>query len=204
MVQAEFEREGLDVTFFRATDGKAEAPTKLFITKSEWGCADSHIRVWRDIIEKGHEMALVFEDDITLVPNFTSKLQEVMAELPPDWDFVNLNPNEIYKIDYRVFSENLFTGQALNASAYIISHKCAKQWAMWNSSLLKVQVDSLMTQCPVQAFHVKTSLANQRTGGTEIGNFVNRTMDWQVFLNRWGQIIAFVIFIFLVRGVIFE
>ena len=88
--QAEFEREGLDVEFFRGTDGKAEAPKGLLITKSEWGCADSHIRVWRDIAEKGYEMALVFEDDISLVPNFTSKLQEVMDELPPDWDFVNL------------------------------------------------------------------------------------------------------------------
>jgi len=150
-------------------------------------------------------MALVFEDDVALIPNFNSKLIQVINELPEDWDFVNLNPNYMYKIDYRRFSDNLFTGQALNASAYLIRLKCAKQWSMWDSSLLKVQVDSLMTQCPVRAFHVKTSLANQENGKTEIGRgFGDRTMDWQVFLNRWGQLIVFIIFILLVRQVIFE
>lgn len=60
----EFEREGLDVEFFRATDGKVEAPNGIYISKSEWGCADSHIRIWRDMVENGYETALIFEDDV--------------------------------------------------------------------------------------------------------------------------------------------
>ena len=118
--RAEFEREGLNVEFFRATDGKAEAPEKLFITKSEWGCADSHIRVWRDMVQKGHEMALVFEDDISLTPNFVSKLREVMDELPDDWDFVNLGTSPGFHIDIRKYSDRLMIGQALTTHAYII------------------------------------------------------------------------------------
>jgi GR25 family glycosyltransferase involved in LPS biosynthesis len=204
-VQGEFEREGLDVAFFRATDGKAEAPEGLFITKSEWGCADSHIRVWRDMVEKGHEMALVFEDDIQLVPNFNSKLQEVMGELPEDWDFVNLDPNDIYRIDYKQFSDHLMSGQALNASAYIISHKCAKQLALWDSNNLKIQFDSLLAQYPIRSFHVRESLGRQNSEqASQIGWPLNRTMDWQVFMNRWAILIAFIIFLILVRRVIFE
>ena len=204
--QAEFEREGLDVTFFRATDGKAEAPEGLLITKSEWGCADSHIRVWRDMVENGHEMALVFEDDISLSPNFNLKLREIMAELPDDWDYVNLDPNGFYTVDVKQFSSRLMKGLSLATSAYLIRHKCAKQWAAWDSTLMKVQVDSFITQCPVQYFHVSEPIARQDQQHTsQIGGLLTvRTMDWQVFMNRWGLLIAFLIFIFLVRRVIFE
>ena len=204
--QAEFEREGLAVTFFRATDGKAEAPEGLFITKSEWGCADSHIRIWRDVVENGHEMALVFEDDISLVPNFTSKLREIMDELPEDWDYVNLDPNGFYTVDGKQFSSRLMKGLSLGASAYLISHKCAKQWAMWDSTLLKVQVDSLVTQCPVQYFHLHEPIARQdRKHTSQIGGLLTaRTMDWQVFMNRWGLLLIFLIFLFIVRRTIFE
>ena len=203
--RVEFEREGLDVTFFRATDGKAEAPEGLFITKSEWGCADSHIRVWRDIVENGHEMALVFEDDISLGPNFSSKLQKVLEELPPDWDHVNLDPHGVYRVDNSKFSENLMTGKALGASAYLISLKCAKQWSTWDSKLLKVQFDSLVAQYPNRSFHVYEPLAHQSLAHTsQIGWPTNRTMDWQVFINRWGVLIAFFMFLFLFWRVIFE
>ena len=204
--RAEFDREGLDVTFFRGTDGKAEAPEKLFITKSEWGCADSHIRVWRDMVEKGHEMALVFEDDISLAPEFQKKLLEIMAELPDDWDYVNLDPNGFYTVDVKQFSSRLMKGLSLGASAYLIRHKCARQWATWDSTLLKVQIDSLITQCPVQYFHAREPIARQDQGhASQIGGLMTtRTMDWQVFMNRWGLIVAFLIFLFLVRRTIFE
>jgi hypothetical protein len=206
MVQAEFEREGLDVTFFRATDGKVEAPEKLFISKSEWGCADSHIRVWRDIVEKGHEMALVFEDDITLVPNFTSKLQEVMDELPPDWDFVNLGTTMGSHIDKRKYSENLMVGQALMAHAYLIRHKCAQKWSLWESKYLHNPIDIFFMYYPSNNFHVpvKKPLALQNGNTSTIGGEFSRTIDWTFFLNRWGLLVAFLIFLFLVRRVIFE
>ena len=60
---AEFTREGLDVEFFPATDGRIGTPPGLYVNPAEYGCSMSHTRVWRDMIEKGHEMALVFEDE---------------------------------------------------------------------------------------------------------------------------------------------
>lgn len=203
-VQSEFEREGLDVAFFRATDGKAEAPEGLFITKSEWGCADSHIRVWRDMVEKGYEMALIFEDDIKLVPNFTSKLQEVLEELPEDWDFVNLGTTNGLHMNFRRFSDHLMTGQALNAHAYLISHKCAKKWSDFESKYFKSQFDVFIMNYPSNNLHVERPLALQNGDVSTIGGSFGRTFDWTFFINRWGIMIAFIIFIFLVRRVIFE
>jgi GR25 family glycosyltransferase involved in LPS biosynthesis len=202
-VQAEFDREDLHVEFFRATDGKAEAPEGLFIAKSEWGCADSHIRVWRDVVEKGYEFALVFEDDIALVPNFNSELVKVLDELPDDWDFVNLGTTDGLHINFRRFSDRLMIGQALNAHAYLISRKCAKRWADFDSKYLKTQFDVFIANYPSQNLHVEKPLALQNGDESTIGS-VSRTFDWTFILNRWGLVIAFLIFIFLVRRVIFE
>jgi GR25 family glycosyltransferase involved in LPS biosynthesis len=204
--QAEFEREGLDVAFFRATDGKAEAPKGLFITESEWGCADSHIRIWRDVVENGHEMALVFEDDISLVPNFTSKLQAVLSELPEDWDFVNLGTTPGFHNDYRRYSDNLVVGQALMAHAYLISHNCAKKWALWESKYLHNPIDVFFMYYPSNNFHVQVekSLAVQNGDVSTIGGVFTRTFDWTFVMNRWGLLIAFLLFLFIVRRSIFE
>jgi GR25 family glycosyltransferase involved in LPS biosynthesis len=206
MARAEFEREGLDVEFFRATDGKAEAPEALFIPKSEWGCADSHIRVWRDMVENGHEMALVFEDDITLIPNFTSKLQEVMDELPPDWDFVNLGTTPGSYVDHHRYSEHLMVGKALMLHGYIINLKCAKKWAVWESKYLRKAIDVFVMYYPSNNFHVIEPLAIQNGNETTIGglNDSERTWDWNLVIEQWGLLAAFIIVIFLLRRVIFE
>ena len=199
--QAEFDEAGLDVEFFRATDGKVEAPEGLFITKSEWGCADSHIRIWRDMIENGYETALVFEDDIKLDTNFSEKLQEVLAELPPDWDYVNLGTFEASTIDYKKFSENLMIGQALTTHAYIINLKCAKKWAVFDPKLLRVQIDVFISNYPSNNFHIKKGIADQK-GKSTIGDGMNRTHDWTFFINKRGLVILFIIFLFLVRNII--
>jgi len=199
--QAEFDEAGLEVEFFRATDGKVEAPEGLFITKSEWGCADSHIRIWRDMIENGYETALVFEDDIKLDPNFSEKLQDVLAELPPDWDYVNLGATDEVRINYKRFSDHLMVGQSLNAHAYLISAKCANKWSDFDPKFFKCQFDVFISNYPSNNFHVEKALAVQR-GESTIGGGMNRTHDWTFFIHKWGIVILFIIFLFLVRNII--
>ena len=69
--QAEFDLNDIgEVEIFRATDGRASAPEGILISKPEWGCSDSHIRIWRDVVQNGYECALIFEDDVILVYPF--------------------------------------------------------------------------------------------------------------------------------------
>jgi GR25 family glycosyltransferase involved in LPS biosynthesis len=201
--QAEFEREGLDVEFFRGTDGKAEAPEGLFITKSEWGCADSHIRVWRDIVNNGYESALVFEDDISLAPDFNEKLEQIMSELPPDWDHVNLGATNELSINLKKFSEHLMIGQALNAHAYIIHNRCARKWSDFQPKYLKSQFDGFITNYPSNNFHSTRPIALQK-GTTVIGGVTSRTFDWSFHIHRWGAIVIFLLFLFLIRNIIMQ
>jgi GR25 family glycosyltransferase involved in LPS biosynthesis len=189
----EFEREGLDVEFFRATDGKVEAPNEIYISKSEWGCADSHIRVWRDMIENGYETALIFEDDISLVPNFTTELQKILEELPPDWDYVNIGSTHEVSIHFRRFSEHLMIGQALNTHAYLINIRCARKWADFQPKYFKSQFDVFISNYPSKNFHVEKALAVQNGGPSVIGGGLNRTFDWTFFMNKWKIVVSIII-----------
>ena len=67
----EFSREELDVEFFKACDGAEYARDGAF------GCAQSHIQIWKDIVEKGYENALILEDDVRLVHDFKRKLDDL-------------------------------------------------------------------------------------------------------------------------------
>ena len=189
----EFEREGLDVEFFRATDGKVEAPNGIHVSTAEWGCADSHIRVWRDIVENGYDVALVFEDDVSLVPGFMDKLEKVMQELPDDWDFVNLGAVDIFRNDIKKVSDNLIFGQSLLIHAYLITLECAKKWSYFNSNKLTRSIDIHMMYYPSNNIHLREPIViqNNKTEST-IGG-LPRSFDYNLFVVKWGFIVILLI-----------
>ncbi len=54
------------------------------------GCALSHMTCWRAVVDRGLPLALVLEDDATLVPEFSAKLDRVLEHAPPDWHIITL------------------------------------------------------------------------------------------------------------------
>lgn len=63
---------------------------QTFCTASTLGCALSHIRLWRHILDSGHELALVLEDDARLVPEFNEGLRGALGDVPEDVDVLLL------------------------------------------------------------------------------------------------------------------
>ncbi len=51
------------------------------------GCAMSHIKLW-EMAAKENRPITVFEDKIVVSKQFYERASEVMANLPPDWDFI--------------------------------------------------------------------------------------------------------------------
>jgi len=203
--ESEFDREGLDVEFFHATDGKIHAPDGIRISKPEWGCADSHIRVWRDIVQNGHPYALVFEDDVQLLPNFNLKLKTILEELeslPTEWDYVNLG-NIQWDIKYEQVTPSLFHGASWGAHAYIISNKCATHMAMWDAKDLKYGIDLQIARSPIYMLSVNEPIANQSSypgGGASLLTSVEkgdigfqRTADWDFLIRHFIQNIDVVV-----------
>jgi glycosyl transferase family 25 len=55
------------------------------------GCALSHIRIWERILQEQIPVACILEDDAKITnDNITETLNQVVRELPADWDHCNL------------------------------------------------------------------------------------------------------------------
>ena len=191
--QEQFESHGLDVEMFNATDGKTDAPDKILITPSEWGCAKSHVRVWRDIVAHGYETTLVFEDDVVLTPNFVEKLEKIMAELPDDWDFLNLGAPSFLRDDLRDRSENITEGKSFLMHAYLINIQCARKWSLIDVDQLRVALDTFTSNYPSINLHVKEPIALQGSDDSTIG--ILRTYDWTFLIQKWGILIVIILYI---------
>lgn len=171
-MEAQFEREGLEVQFIEAVDARVENPeleTEIYI--GDWGNLMSHRKVWEDMIENDHKMALVFEDQAKLVTNFSQKLNEI--KLPEKWDVIYLGA--LAPVPSGPESTHLKKGKALGTWATLISLECAKKlWAFdpydW------VSPDVTIASMPLKTFYTKEKLAiRDRTTPTIGGvNFITR------------------------------
>ena len=98
---------GLRVTRVPAVDGRGldletlpdcdpQAALRLYgrpLKGGEYGCYKSHLACAERMLEEGHDIALVFEDDVTLHPAFASAVSTLLHVLERsglDWKLVNI------------------------------------------------------------------------------------------------------------------
>nr|XP_013817347.1 PREDICTED: procollagen galactosyltransferase 1 [Apteryx mantelli mantelli] len=61
------------------------------LTKGELGCFLSHYKIWKEIVERGLEKSVVFEDDLRFEIFFKRRLMNLMYDLEEeglDWDLI--------------------------------------------------------------------------------------------------------------------
>jgi GR25 family glycosyltransferase involved in LPS biosynthesis/tetratricopeptide (TPR) repeat protein len=85
---------------FSAVDGSTLVPTeqlqRIFdgndynMRKGMVGCALSHIKLYTEILTSNIDIACIFEDDITFVPNFEKKFLHLFKDMDKDWDLCYL------------------------------------------------------------------------------------------------------------------
>lgn len=98
-LEAEFARIGWHAERISACDGRSlNIPSfaRPFFNDSghlsapQIACSISHMQVWRLIIERDIDAALVLEDDARLADDLPGLIDDVFAQLPADWDIVRL------------------------------------------------------------------------------------------------------------------
>jgi glycosyl transferase, family 25 len=99
------------------------------LVDGEKGCYVSHIRLWERLLASGDSCMVVLEDDIQLMPDFSSVVKAI-SDLDKPWDMVKLigRPQEKIRNKWPLFNKyKLFTYQRIPSytSAYIVSRSGA-------------------------------------------------------------------------------
>lgn len=78
-----------------STEKEVKDPFPEYLSKGQKGCSQSHIDIWRHIVENNLEYALILEDDACLDREWKQKWQLFSQNnLDDEWDMVLLNASE--------------------------------------------------------------------------------------------------------------
>jgi len=126
-MQARFQTEKLEV--FRWIASTPDTLTDNFhsyLSPGERACAQSHIRIWRHMLENKLDYAFILEDDACLDKNGRTKLNDFQIA-DPYWDLLLLNSSEPVEPNF-VWMD--VQEQYLTAG-YILSQRGAVRLLQW-------------------------------------------------------------------------
>jgi len=113
-----FKETGLSVSRWKASEPK-DVFDRIHGTPSQQACSQSHIRIWRHMIENDIEYALILEDDITFDKGWREKLET----LKKPYDLIMLNTDHYYSF----YQWSHTRGESWLTGAYIITKNCAEK-----------------------------------------------------------------------------
>jgi len=120
-MQRRFAAENLKVTRWPASTPNTITDNFVgYLNSLEKACTQSHINIWKHVIQNKLEYAFVLEDDACFDNTWREKLNANTIE-DPEWDIVLLNASEI---EYPIHTWKRVTEQFMTAG-YIISYKGA-------------------------------------------------------------------------------
>lgn len=125
-MQTEFARHGVEgVRRVSAIDGSAvQLPANWKHTAGAYGCLLSHLSVVQQARELGHDSVLIFEDDAVLDPEFETKFNSFMEQVPSDWDMLYVGalhtdePERVRDSVFRISKANSTFAYALNHTVF--------------------------------------------------------------------------------------
>ena len=99
-ISNQFKTFDFDITKWNAsTIRDIKDKFKVNLTPYQKACAQSHINLWRHIINNNIDYALILEDDACFDNNWVNKLNNFFTDIKDDeWDSIYLNASEPLKI----------------------------------------------------------------------------------------------------------
>lgn len=120
-MQALIKKHHLEASFIDAVDGKnlSEAEIKSVysqsdsiktigrpLTKTEIGCAMSHLYIYQKMLDENIKEAIILEDDVILSDYF-AQLPSLIAELPEDWQLLLLGVSVCLNLEIPAVKRNI-------------------------------------------------------------------------------------------------
>ena len=151
----QFKKFGKDAIFIEAFDSKniddkllqkiGYYETKNKLTKSEIGCAMSHLKIYENIVKNNIPLALICEDDIKFNINYKT-LDKYLPHIPEDIDICYLYYNNPYKKVNKYIG--LFDGYFTYACCYLITLKSCETILKY-AYPIRLQSDELLANLEV-------------------------------------------------------
>nr|XP_024220008.1 glycosyltransferase 25 family member-like [Halyomorpha halys] len=101
--------------------------------RGEIGCFLSHYNIWKEVVDKNYDIAMILEDDVRFEPFFTRKmvyLIEELKRLPFQWDLVYLGRKRLQeKEEQQVTGTDylVWAGYSYWTLGYLLSGQGAKK-----------------------------------------------------------------------------
>ena len=89
--------------------------------KGAMGCSASHRKIWKDVIDKDLDMAMILEDDVRFVDGAMDELKKTLEDLPGDFDILYIGSSGANS-----FEANNFTDFILQPIATVLGRKGEK------------------------------------------------------------------------------
>jgi len=174
-----------------------------FDTKGGIGCALSHIKVWKDMIDNNYENIIVFEDNFTIddIEKFNKTLYNIPKEATIGYFFYGLFHDNmlITKInDYWKIIDDLYV---TGTRCYFLNIKLAKD-LLKNSFPIEIHIDFYINfYCinnNVKRYYVYNNVINNSKFTSIINHGGNVLLITQVLLLNYNYIILVLLIIILV------
>jgi hypothetical protein len=181
----QFEREGLDVEFIEAIDAskfpESFAPMQ---SRGDFACASSHRKLYQKMIEDGHEVAIVFEDQCKLTKGFSDAVAQL--KLPERWDMIYLGYT-----GPRFFArenDQLDRGKPVGTWCYLLSLEGAKKLVNFDPCDFWLISDNQLALLPICTFYVKNKIAWRDPTSVSVigGNYIKRGCLKWLIIGHWA------------------
>lgn len=167
LCQEQFNKYNIDVERFSAIEPSMGS---FKLLKGEIGCLQSHLEIIKKAKQNNYNNVLVLEDDFVFVDDFDKKFNDVIDDVPDNWNFLYFSGNHV---------GNLFKiNENISRMTYTLTtHTYAVRSNMYdvlipNISKMEKQVDNYYADLMriFNAYVTIPHLTYQRTGFSYIQN----------------------------------
>lgn len=127
-VSKEFETIGIDNRVIRLSAPKAD--DNIFTANTnkagQYGCTMSHLKILGNALADANGHIVIFEDDIHFPDYSAAHLQDIIDNLPNDWDILYLGGRPVEPVT-NVYNNKLYKASCMFGSyGYAVNHKFIK------------------------------------------------------------------------------
>lgn len=160
--------DGLELHNVDLPESLVKSTSKNSISLGQIACVLSHYCVWVSMLENEWDHLLLFEDDTLLVKDFKKKLDQVLSEVPKDYDYLIIGScGKIYK--RQVISDHIFIPyNTCCTDGYVVSRKGAEKLIKeaspcdLRSGSIDTIISRLIKRRRIIAYHSQPLLCSQQ------------------------------------------